>query len=64
MERIVLYTKDIQVLTGKGERAARNIQAKIRSLVQKPDDVPITIYDLALFLNCEASQIRSHLQHR
>ncbi|MDN3676278.1 hypothetical protein QWY90_03020 [Flavobacterium paronense] len=45
MNRICIYAKDIQQITGKSERQAREIIKKIRANSAKPKHQPITVDD-------------------
>ncbi len=57
MNRICIYTKDIQVITGKSERQAREIIKQIRSLHNKEKHQPITIHDLCLYLGIDPGNV-------
>jgi ribosomal silencing factor RsfS len=54
MERICIYPKDIQIITGKSERQARNILDKIKKTLDKQKHQSITIDEFCVYqgLNC------------
>ena len=57
MNRICIYTKDIQSITGKSERQCREIIKQIRQLRNKQKHQPITIQDLCEYLGFESPNI-------
>ena len=62
MNRICIYAKDIQQLTGKSERQAREIIKKIRTFRDKPKHQPITIHELCEYLGLEAEKVMQLLR--
>jgi len=60
--RIFLYTKDVCLITGKGEKYARNLIKKVRAFSGKPYDLPITVFDLAQYLRIEPSLLYPFLR--
>ncbi|MGL2967409.1 hypothetical protein [Flavobacterium sp. XGLA_31] len=57
MNRICIYTKDIQVITGKSERVCRQILKQIRRFKNKDENQLLTVYDLCEYLGVELQSI-------
>lgn len=57
MNRICIYTKDVQIITGKSDKTARAIINKIRKNNNKQKDQPITVQELATFLGVKIDEI-------
>ena len=57
MNRICIYAKDIQQITGKSERQAREIIKKIRATRAKPKHQPITVEELCEYLGFDPPSI-------
>jgi hypothetical protein len=47
--RQVVYAKDVQRITGKTERSARRLLARIRAAFQKPKDGLVSVQEFCLF---------------
>ena len=58
MERIILYNKDLQVLTGKSEKTCYRLMHKIRSKAGKAPDVPITLHEFCDYLQLRPEWVR------
>jgi hypothetical protein len=50
MERICIYPKDIQIITGKSEREARNSIITIKSKLNKEKHQAITIQEFCNYI--------------
>ncbi|WP_309641003.1 hypothetical protein [Flavobacterium sp.] len=50
MERITIYTKDIQILTGKSERCCRNILKQIKKANNKKPHQIVTFKECFEYL--------------
>lgn len=57
MNRICIYTKDVQSITGKSERQCREIIKQIRQLRNKQKHQPITVHDLCAYLGFDPPSI-------
>jgi hypothetical protein len=61
MSRLIIYTKDVQHLTGKGRTAAEKLIAAIKAKFNKPRAAPITVEEFCthtgLGLNLVVSQL-------
>jgi hypothetical protein len=42
MQRLILYTKDVQVITGKSDKAARDLLRKVKTRFNKTRDQFVT----------------------
>lgn len=62
MERIILYNKDLQLLTGKSEKACYRLMHKIRLKAGKASDIPITIHEFCDYLHIRPEIVRAHLR--
>ena len=57
MNRICIYTKDVQLITGKSERQSREIIKQIRQVRNKEKHQPVTVHDLCDYLGFELQNI-------
>ena len=64
MKRIILYNKDLQLLTGKSERTCYQLMKKIRLKFGKESGVPITIQELSDYLRIRPDIIKTTLHNR
>lgn len=62
MNRICIYTKDVQIITGKCDKTARAIINKIRKINNKQKDQPITVQELATFLGIKVEEIEKAIK--
>lgn len=60
MNRICVYTKDVQTITGKSERQSREIIRQIRTLNKKEKHQPVTVHELCAYMGFELKNV-SHL---
>ena len=61
MERICIYPKDVQILTGKSERWGREIIKKIKQKYSKQDHQLVTVDELCVYLGLEKDTVLSKL---
>lgn len=61
-QRVVLYTRDVENITGRRGRTARKLIQKIRDALGKSKDEFITIKEFALFTGIEEDLIKDFLQ--
>ena len=59
--RICIYPKDIQVLTGKSERYARKVVAQIRRHYDKSKYQLLTIKEFCDYMSLNEEEVRSSL---
>jgi hypothetical protein len=60
-DRIILYSKDIARLTGKSERQARTIIARLRVKLGKVSGQPITVQEYCQHANISEEEVIRHL---
>tara|TARA_R100000406_G_C3107714_1_gene123524 strand:+ start:329 stop:556 length:228 start_codon:yes stop_codon:yes gene_type:complete len=56
-KRICIYPKDIEVITGKGERYSRKVVQKIRIALAKEKHQPISYKEAADYLGLEPDMV-------
>jgi len=61
--RIVIYPKDVQRLTGKGEKYSRELLEKIRLWKAKAKHQFVSIEDFAEFTGLSVNLIKQHLSN-
>jgi len=57
-KRICIYPKDIQILTGKSERYARKVVAKIRQHYDKNKYQLLTIKEFCDYMGLEEEEVK------
>ncbi len=57
MNRICIYTKDVQLITGKSERQSREIIKQLRQYYNKQKHHAITVQDLCQYLGLNPNDI-------
>lgn len=57
MTRICIYTKDVQLITGKSERQCREIIKQIRQHSNKQKHQLVTLQDLCQYLGIDPTNI-------
>ncbi len=62
MERLCIYPKDIQIVTGKSERYGRNLIKKIKDAVSKQDHQFITIDEFCNYTGLCSSSVKERLR--
>jgi len=62
MERICIYPKDIQVLTGKSERHGRDLIRKIKQKISKPGHQVVTIEEFCNYLGLQQETVIKKLR--
>lgn len=60
--RVVLYTRDVENITGRRGRTARKLIQKIRDALGKSKDEFITIKEFSFFTGIEEDLIKDFLQ--
>ena len=60
--RVVLYTRDVENITGRRGRTARQLLQKIRTALGKSKDEFITIKEFSLFTGIDEDLIKDFLQ--
>lgn len=62
MNRVCVYTKDIQQITGKSERQSRNILNQVKALHHKEKHQLVTIEELSQYLGLTPEEVRAFLK--
>jgi hypothetical protein len=62
MERICIYPKDIQILTGKTDRSGRNLIKKIKEALSKQDHQFITIEEFCRYTGLCPNTVKERLR--
>lgn len=57
MNRICIYTKDVQAITGKSERQCREIIKQIRQILNKEKHQVVTVQELCEYLGIDPEKI-------
>ena len=60
--RIVIYPKDIQLLTGKSYRHALDLNKEVREYFQKQKHHLLTVYEFAQYTGVNPEIILTHLK--
>lgn len=61
LKRLVIYTKDIQCITGRSERYARKVLKKIREKFNKERHQVITRSEFCTYMNLREDEIDNYL---
>ncbi|WP_440649836.1 hypothetical protein [Chitinophaga sp. 22620] len=57
-ERIVIYTKDVEVILGKSERSARNFLRMIKRALKKSDRQFVTLAEFCYFTGISVDEVK------
>jgi len=60
--RVVIYPKDIQLITGKSERYGRMLLSKIRKVNRKQEHQFITVHEFASFTGIPEETVKAYLR--
>jgi hypothetical protein len=63
MTRIVLYTKDIIIITGKSESSARRMMAEIRKKYHKEKGALVSVDDFCGYTGLQEEKVRELLRN-
>ncbi len=56
--RVVITTKDIQKILGKGERSARELMQKLRVMLKKGPEQYVTVAEFCRFAGLTEEEVR------
>ncbi|WP_298717125.1 hypothetical protein [Chitinophaga sp.] len=56
--RVVITTKDIQLILGKGERSARDLMQKLRAYFQKKPGQYVSVAEFCAFVGIAPSDVK------
>lgn len=62
MQRVVIYPKDIMIVTGRSERYSRNLLNKIKVTFNKAKHQPLTIDEFCQYMGFDSSKIVAQLK--
>ena len=62
MNRICIYAKDIQVITGKSERTSRTILKKVREQFSKEKHQAVTVNEFCDYIGLPMEQVTKLLR--
>lgn len=57
MKRVIIYAKDIMILTGKSERYSREILKKIKTKLNKEDHHLVSVQELCDYLGLNVEHV-------
>ena len=60
-KRIIVYPKDIQRITGKGERYSRMLLKSIKTHFNKEDHQVVSVEDLSKYLGLKVEEVEKCL---
>ena len=60
--RMVIYTKDVALLTGKGERTARKLLARVRNHYGKDKGSLVTVEEFCAYTGFDPDGVLDRLQ--
>ncbi|SFQ40109.1 hypothetical protein SAMN05444277_1112 [Parafilimonas terrae] len=63
MERICIYPKDIQLVTGRSERYGRDLIKKIKVTFSKKDHHLVTIEEFCNYTGLSSQQVKEKLKY-
>lgn len=63
MERICIYPKDVQIVTGKSERWGRDVIKKIKIKFSKQDHQLVTIEEFCQYTGLSVNSVRQVLMN-
>lgn len=62
-QRITIYPKDIENITGRSARTARKLLQKIRMALNKPSSAFITVKEFCAFTGIDEELVKDFLQY-
>ncbi len=62
MERVCIYPKDVQIVTGKSERWGRDIIKKIKTKFSKQDHQLVTIDEFCTYMGLDNIVVKQLLR--
>ena len=61
MKRVVIYPKDIMIITGKSERYSRYLIQRIKKHLKKEDHQVVSVSEFCEYMGLEENEINSIL---
>ncbi len=63
MKRVVIYPKDIMIITGKSERYSRYLIQRIKKHLNKEDHQMVSITDFCTYMGLERDEVEASIIH-
>lgn len=61
MKRVVIYPKDIMIITGKSERYSRYLIQRIKKYLDKQDHQVVSISEFCDYMGLDPEEIESNI---
>jgi len=61
LKRIIIYPKDIQIITGRSERYGRSLIQKIKGHLKKEPHHFVSIKEFCDYTGLEEEEVKSHI---
>jgi hypothetical protein len=62
MKRIVIYPKDVMLITGKSERSSRMLLSEIKNYLNKNSKQFVTVKEFATYTGIDLADVLENLQ--
>jgi hypothetical protein len=62
MDRLCIYPKDIQIVTGRSERYGRNLIKKIKEAFSKENHQVVTIDEFCTYMGLDSATVKQRLR--
>lgn len=63
MDRLCVYPKDVQQVTGRSERYGRNLISRIKKKLLKESHQLVTIDEFCLYMGLEKESVLKHIRY-
>jgi hypothetical protein len=63
LERMIIYTKDVQRITGKSDRYARKIMTAIKKKFGKEKHQLVSVREFCEYMNLEDDEVLKYLRN-
>ena len=61
MKRVVIYPKDIMIITGKSERYSRYLMQRIKKHLKKEDHQVVSVSEFCEYMGLNEEEIQSNI---
>ena len=62
MNRLCIYPKDIQIITGRSDRYGRNLIKKIKEYLNKPSHQVVTVEEFCQYMGLQPDAVVKQLR--
>jgi len=62
-QRMLIYTKDLQRISGKSDRTARKVLATIRKKLGKEKHQPVSVKEFCQYMNLSENEVLPYLSN-